>query len=900
MEALILLVVLLVLAVPVLLVVALVMIGSLRRRVEALERAARQGPAGPAVQPPPARQAAPRAQVPPGPQPAASPTPPSQGGVAASGAPPVPGGSPGHGPGQQRPAPAAPAQPAPARAGHAPRETLSDRFRDARPRTGGDGALARLGRWFTTGNVIAKVGMLVLLAGVAALLKYASDQGWLAVPIGWRLAGVAAAALAGLAFGWRQRAQRRAFALTLQGGAIGVLLLVVYAAFQRYGLVPAAPAFALSVALVAALCALAVLQESRTMAIFGILAGFMAPFWLSTGAGEHVVLFSYYALLNLGVLAMAWRRPWRELNLLGFAFTWGVGVAWGVLAYVQADYPTAQGFLLLFFAFYLAIPLLYLRLRPGHGYDRIDGALVFGTPLLAFPLQALLLEGERLPLALWALGLAALYAVLAWPMLARPRWRAMGVAKTVLATGFATLAVPLAFSARVTACLFALEGAALVWLGLRQGRRLPLVSGAALQLLAALAYAFAFVWYSGDGDRMFANARYLAALLIAVAGLASAWALWRGGRRGAALLAYLWGAGWWLLPGLAEIARHVPAAWAGHGQLALLAVTAWLAAEARRSMPAPALAATPAAMLGLALLVLAGMAGADSHPFAAGGWWAWVAFAAAGARALWCLRAEGGPAARLAQGLWWLAWPLAASISGWRLGFDAALAPGWRWAAAALPWLLAAAVAAWRWNWLRLPLGAAFDPARPALQTTLFGGLGLLWLQGLVLPGGAAPLAWLPLLNPLEGLQALAWALFAHWALAQGRARAGVAAVGRPLAGSLLFVLLTSVVLRAAHHWSGVAWSSALWRDAAAQTGITVLWSVLGMAAWIAGSRRGDRGLWLAGAVLMGVVLAKLALVDWRHLGNLPGILSFIAYGLLCLAVGYFAPAPPRYAPSRG
>ena len=30
------------------------------------------------------------------------------------------------------------------------------------------------------------------------------------------------------------------------------------------------------------------------------------------------------------------------------------------------------------------------------------------------------------------------------------------------------------------------------------------------------------------------------------------------------------------------------------------------------------------------------------------------------------------------------------------------------------------------------------------------------------------------------------------------------------------------------------------------------------------------------------------------HLGNLLGIVSFIAYGLLCTVVGYFAPAPPR------
>src|SRR5690606_23603459 len=190
---------------------------DLRRRVRELER--RGSSAAPAAPPAPARPqppapAAARPRAAPS-QPSTGPSPPPSPASA-----PAPGGSPARNP------------------------TLSEQLRApvARPAASAVAA-ARLVRWFTTGNVIAKVGMLVLLAGVAALLKYASDQGWLSVPIGWRLAGVAAAALAGLAFGWRQRGTRRVFALTLQGGAIGVLLLVVYAAFQLYGLLPVAPAF---------------------------------------------------------------------------------------------------------------------------------------------------------------------------------------------------------------------------------------------------------------------------------------------------------------------------------------------------------------------------------------------------------------------------------------------------------------------------------------------------------------------------------------------------------------------------------------------------------------------------------------------------------------------------------
>ena len=110
------------------------------------------------------------------------------------------------------------------------------------------------------------------------------------------------------------------------------------------------------------------------------------------------------------------------------------------------------------------------------------------------------------------------------------------------------------------------------------------------------------------------------------------------------------------------------------------------------------------------------------------------------------------------------------------------------------------------------------------------------------------------------------------------------------------FLMVTFVTLRAVHHWGGVEWDAGMLSTSLAQTSLTVVWSVLGVLGWVIGSRRGQRGLWLAGAVLMGVVLAKLVFVDRQHLGNLLGIGSFIAYGLLCTLVGCFALAPPRVA----
>ncbi|MEO8461528.1 MAG: DUF2339 domain-containing protein, partial [Dokdonella sp.] len=333
-------------------------------------------------------------------------------------------------------------------------------------------------RWFSEGNVPVKVGMVVLFAGVAALLKYVADAGWLNFPIEFRLAGIAVAALAALIFGWRQSGTRRVFALSLQGGAIGVLLLTVFAAFRLYHLLPATLAFGLMIVLVAGVGMFAVLQDALALAVLGILAGFAAPILISTGSGNHVALFTYYAVLNIAVFAIAWLRPWRALNLLAFAFTYAIGTAWGVLRYEPELFATTAPFLLLYFSIYLVIPIAHALQteKDGAAVEKrgvIDGTLVFGNPLVAFALYAGMLRGDALALAFSALFLAAVYAALAWTLLRRSALRVLGESFAILSVGFATLAIPLALDARATAAVFALEGAALIWLGWRQQRRLP-------------------------------------------------------------------------------------------------------------------------------------------------------------------------------------------------------------------------------------------------------------------------------------------------------------------------------------------------------------------------------------------------------------------------------------------
>jgi uncharacterized membrane protein len=886
-----------VLAMPVLLIVALVAVSGLKRRVAMLEDQVTQLRSARATEPAPApvRAAAPaptvqaavaeegptladlmREPAPPRPAPTAA-TPPSR----PAGPPPIP---PSPRPeAYQQPAPSMPPRPAaPSRPDFATK------------------AVRAVQRWFTVGNVPVKIGVLVLFAGVAALLKYGADQGWFTLPPELRLAGIAAAALGALAFAWRKRESNRTFALSLQGGAIGVLLLVVFAAFKIFGLMPAGAAFALSIVLVAGAGMLAVLQDAKSLAVFALLAGFLAPIWLSTGSGNHVALFSYYAVLNAAIVGIAWYKSWRVLNLLGFVFTFGIGTAWGLFDYAPEKYATTQPFLALFFVFYLLIPLLFARRQPASRRDFIDGCLVFGMPLVVFSLQAGLMQGgtfedSRLPLAFCALGLGVLYAGLSWLLRRRESYDTLAHSFALLAVGFATLAVPLALSAQATACVFALEGAALAWLGLRQSRLLPQLTGAGLQLAAAVAFfiasADAASGYAPTAMPMFANAAFMSALLIAVAGFASAWA-YRGRFGGVALLYYLWGLAWWLGNGAVEILTHLGHRDEPDAMLAFAALTGWLAAEVHRRRPATALAWTTLAALASAVPLALWQSGAHQQPFAGHGGWAWLAYAVFGVRSLMCLRDSEHRLAGAAQFVWWLVWPLVASLLlAWLPEHVQGMGDGWQAGLIALPWLVVVALALFRWHWLAAPLGGRFDAWRTPLLGTLFAALGLWWIGSLFVAGGAAPLPWIPVLNPMELAQLATLVLLLRWWMPEARVLPPTQIV---LLSTLAFVWITSVVLHAVHHWGGVPWNDSLISGSLAQTSLTVTWSVLGVLGWVIGSRRGQRMLWLGGAVLMAVVLAKLVFVDRQHLGNLLGIGSFMAYGLLCTVVGYLAPAPPR------
>lgn len=764
--------------------------------------------------------------------------------------------------------------------------------------------LAPIKAWLFGGNTIVKLGIGILFVGLAFLAKYASEH--VQVPVELRLAGIAAVAVVLLGIGWRLRASRPGYAQVLQGGAVAVLYLTLFVAFRFYGVMASGPVFAMMVAIAALAAALAVLQDSRALALIGALGGFATPLLVSTGSGNQVALFSYYLVLDLGIVAVAWFRTWRLLNLVGFVCTFLVATVWGVLRYADSHYASSQAFLIAFFLLFAVVMLLPARRSSSDASDVwADGSLLFGLPTITFVLQYGLVRHTEYGVAASALVLAGFYVALATWMRRRAQMRLVFEASLAIGTVFLTLVIPFALDARSTAGAWALEGAGLVWLGWRQQRRLARAFGYALALLAGAALAWA-QYRLGTPAGVF-NALFFNALLVGSGALAAALFVQRAVSRNAAAGEHLaeplliaWGTLWLLFAVGVEVDALAAPGTSVSGWLAgvsALAVIYSLLA-ARFAWPGIALpAAGQAPFMALCLLPQLMLL---ANPLQHGGAWAWpLALAAHGlmlwrAAPLWppVLRHAGhalGPLVLAALGaLLGRVWtgPLGESGSAWPW-------LGWLALPAALLWLLPLPGLRARW-----PVSADAAAYRTTAPAVLAAGM-LLWslIANIDSSGSARPLPYVPLANPLDLGIGLALAAAWRWWRSDGAAGAVSAwpALGPAALGAATFVWVNAMLVRSFHHYGGVpylfdAWAASL----AVQTGLTLLWTVIALALMWLSTRRISRPVWMVGAVLLAAVVLKLLLIDQAGSGTVARIVSFIGVGVLMLVIGYVAPLPSR------
>jgi uncharacterized membrane protein len=394
------------------------------------------------------------------------------------------------------------------------------------------------------GNTLVKAGVLILFLGLAFLLRYTADR--ITVPVELRYAAVALAGIGLLVVGWLLRRKRAEYALIVQGAGIGVLYLTVLAAMKFHSLIPAWAGFTLLFAVAVLSAALAVLQNASILATVAAFEGFAAPVLSSTGGNYPVALFTYLAVLDISIFLVARFKAWRLQNLIGFVGTFTLAVGWAEKHYSDAQYTIVQPFLIFFFLLFTLVGLLFawrtmadlsqqpapdgLAARAGQALDvvgRVDSALVFGTPVTAFGLQYLLMRPWHDGAAWSALAFAAFYLVLARLVYAKQRHglALLGEAYAIVAAIFVTLAIPLGLEGTWSGAAWAIEGAGMYWLGVRQQR--PYARWLAYGVLAGSGYKLLQeIWINSSEPGPVLGGSSFGPVLLAVAAF-TMWALHR-------------------------------------------------------------------------------------------------------------------------------------------------------------------------------------------------------------------------------------------------------------------------------------------------------------------------------------------------------------------------------------
>jgi len=340
---------------------------------------------------------------------------------------------------------------------------------------------------FIGGNLLNRIGAFALILSVGFFLKYAIDKDWISEPI--RVIIGAFAGLICLAGAYRTHSKGlKVFAQGLVGAGLAILYLSIYASFNFYSLVPQWVAFLLMAVVTAFALAQAFHYDSLAVALLGWAGGFLTPIMLSTGYPNEIGLFTYLAVLNVGLLAsLVKKESWSILEPLTLAATWILYFAWYVESYRTDDLWVTVFFVLVFcLMFYTLAVFRILRGQAEtpvlhHIVAVVNGALLFGS------LYALVNKDHHEWMGAVALAIGAIY--FATVLLARRRTQLTATTQAVyllLSGTFLAAATAIQFNDCTTVIVWSLEAVIILWCGLRWRLLYILQFALGLLLLATL------------------------------------------------------------------------------------------------------------------------------------------------------------------------------------------------------------------------------------------------------------------------------------------------------------------------------------------------------------------------------------------------------------------------------
>jgi uncharacterized membrane protein len=253
-------------------------------------------------------------------------------------------------------------------------------------------------------NLINKIGIAITIIGIAIGVKYSIEHQLISPLTRIVLGYLFGMAMMGVALKLKKGYHN--FSAVLLSGALAILYFMTFAAYGFYGLIPQIPAFAIMVTLTLFTVVAALHYKVQAIAIIGLVGAYAVPFLLSDGSGKVLVLFTYMAIINFGVLIVAMTKYWKILHYSAFGLTWLIVLSWYFSRYSFAQHFSITLFFISSFFGIFYVVFLFNKLKKQLKLEFDDVVLLLANSFLFFGLGYSVLSGN--PKSVPFLGLFAI------------------------------------------------------------------------------------------------------------------------------------------------------------------------------------------------------------------------------------------------------------------------------------------------------------------------------------------------------------------------------------------------------------------------------------------------------------------------------------------------------------
>lgn len=211
-------------------------------------------------------------------------------------------------------------------------------------------------------NLISKIGIIILIIGVAIGAKYAIDNNWISPLMRIVFGYFVGFTLIGFAVKLKEKYLN--FSAVLLSGGMATMYFITYFAYSYYNLLSQISAFSVMLIFTIFTVLAAIIYNRQVIAQIGLVGAYAIPFLLSENKGQVQILFTYIAIINIGILAVSAYKYWRSLFYSSFIFTWISFAAWYAAKYsASQDFALAFTFLSIFFVIFYTTFLVYKLLN---------------------------------------------------------------------------------------------------------------------------------------------------------------------------------------------------------------------------------------------------------------------------------------------------------------------------------------------------------------------------------------------------------------------------------------------------------------------------------------------------------------------------------------------------------